>query len=87
MKTKKVNDALAKMVDLLRNKDDLVEVVEEGFYTNHQISEAMPGVSFEHVRKMMKAKIRAGQVEIKKFRIKTGSKVYAVPHYRVIGSK
>lgn len=85
MKPKKINPALAKMVSMLRNRDELLEEVEEGFYTIHQISEAMPGVSFEHVRKMMKGKTRAGQVEIKKFRIKTGSKIYAVPHYRVIG--
>tara|TARA_B100001123_G_C15083587_1_gene936714 strand:+ start:459 stop:644 length:186 start_codon:yes stop_codon:yes gene_type:complete len=50
--------------------------------TTTQIADEM-GTSVSHASNKIRIAVRAGGVEMRKFLIDTGSKIYPVPHYRM----
>jgi hypothetical protein len=59
-----------------------VDTVPDGWMTTEQWAAAW-GLSRPHAGSLLKQGTAAGTVELRRFRIETGSKVYPVPHYRV----
>lgn len=59
------------------------DVVPIGFSTIEQISEET-GKSITTTRHDMKAAIKSGAVEVKKFLVAVGNKTYPTNHYRIV---
>lgn len=59
------------------------DVVPAGFSTIEQIAEET-GKSITTSRQQMKAAIKAGVVESKKFLVSVGHKTYPTTHYRIL---
>lgn len=66
-----------------RSATETVDLVPPGWRTTRQWAE-LEGMSRSEAGRMIKHLVESGQWEARKFRIKTGSKVYPVPHSRPI---
>lgn len=60
-----------------------VEEVPSGWMSMREVSKLM-GYSESHTRKAIHKAVEAGSWERKSFRIRTGARIYPVPHYRQI---
>lgn len=70
---------LAELVRAL--EDGGIEPVPAGWQTAREIAEES-GKSIARVSEVLRDAVERGLVEVKAFRIRTGGKVYPVPHYR-----
>lgn len=59
-----------------------VDEVPAGWKTTAQIADE-GGWALSTARKIVLETLRAGRAEHRTFRIRTGTRVYAVPHYRL----
>lgn len=59
-----------------------VQAVPDEWKTSIRIAEET-GMSETHTRRIISKAMREGRVEMRKFRIQTGSRLYAAPHYRI----
>lgn len=74
-----MSNLLADLAEALRNGG--IDTVPEGWQTAQQYA-AEARLSLQRCHAILQQGINAGMVETKKFRIKTGERVYPVPHYR-----
>lgn len=72
---------LAKLADAL--VDNSAEAVPHDWKTIKAIAREC-GRSPKRTQELVQAGIEAGLIEVRKFRIRTGGKVYPVPHYREV---
>lgn len=72
-------DLLKNLVEALANGG--IEEVPAGWQTAQQIA-SESGKSISRTGEVLRAAVWAGLVEVRPFRIRTGGKVYPVPHYR-----
>ncbi len=72
----------ALLAALMESNGSKPEKVEPGFMTVCDWA-AKINKSESHTCLLLKKSVKAGRVEIKTFRILTGSRVYPVPHYRL----
>ena len=72
---------LAELAEALANGG--VEQVPVGWQTAQQLADDS-GKSLPRTSEILRAGVRAGMVEVRTFRIRSGSKVYPVPHYRKV---
>jgi len=70
---------LAELVRAL--EDGGIEEVPAGWRTARDIAEES-GKSLARASEILRDAVERGLVEVKVFRIRTGGKVYPVPHYR-----
>ena len=63
--------------------DKAAEAVPEGWQTMAQLSAAC-GKSIPRTSEVIRRAVAAGLVEVRAFRIKSGGKIYPVPHYREV---
>lgn len=70
---------LAELAEALASNG--IEPVPDGWQTCKQIA-VEEGRSLARTNEILRRGVDAGLVEVRTFRIKAGSKVYPVPHYR-----
>lgn len=58
----------------------------EGFLTAQQIADET-GITYSHVRRLIRENVKQGTIEVRKFRIEAGDRLYPVKHYRPIKGK
>ena len=59
------------------------ETPDEGFYTTVELSEKL-GLALPTTRGQILRLMRAGKVEVRKFRRRSGTRVMRISHYRII---
>lgn len=70
--------------DLVRAlADGGIEPVPDGWHTMAELAREA-GKSIPRASEVIRRGIAAGLVEVRTFRIRSGSKVYPVPHYREV---
>lgn len=72
---------LARLAQALDDK--AIEEVPDGWLTARQICER-EAKSTARVLEVLRRAAAAGLVEVREFRIRTGGRVYPVPHYREV---
>jgi hypothetical protein len=72
---------LAELSAALAN--DGVETVPPDWKSAREIGDQC-GYATSQTQRILSDAVRTGRLEMRKFRIRSGSRVYPVPHYRVI---
>lgn len=70
---------LADLVEALANGG--VEAVPDGWQTTRQIA-SESGKSTARTAEILREALAAGLIEVRNFRIRSGGRVYPIPHYR-----
>jgi hypothetical protein len=76
-----MDNLLAKLARAL--DDSGIEPVPHGWHTIAELAREA-GKSIPRTSEVIRRAIAAGLVEVRTFRIRSGSKVYPVPHYREV---
>lgn len=72
-------DLLKHLIQALANGG--IDKVPAGWQTAQQIANES-GKSLSRVKEVLRAAMRDDLIEIRSFRVRTGGRVYPVPHYR-----
>lgn len=72
-------DLLKHLIEALANGG--IDKVPAGWQTAQQIA-SQSGKGLSRTKEVLREAVRADLVEARSFRIRTGGKVYPVPHYR-----
>jgi len=77
-----INQAAARLLEALKAQSEKqVEVVPKGWFTSSQLAKQV-GVTTNTMNKNLKGLVQAGLYETKSFKIKSGSRIFGIPHYR-----
>jgi predicted signal transduction protein with EAL and GGDEF domain len=82
MATTKLNKKSSWAEALAGYSNFILQTVPDDWKTSIRIAEET-GLSETHTRRIISKAMREGRVEMRKFRIQTGSRLYAAPHYRI----
>jgi len=82
-----LKDAANRLLDALKAESyKSVEVVPKGWFTSAQLASQL-GIKTNWMNSNLRILIEAGKYESKLFRIKSGSRIFPIPHYREVVSR
>jgi hypothetical protein len=78
----KINEVARMLADeLASQREKQTEKPPRGFFTVREIA-SQSGRSRPRVGEIVRTMVSQGKLEVRNFRIKTGARIYPVPHYR-----
>jgi len=81
-----VNAANRLLEAMARRRSETVEVVPKGWFTSQQLAKQV-GVTTNTMNKNLRGLVASGVYECKSFKIKSGSRIFGIPHYKEAASK
>jgi len=77
-----LKDAANRVLSALRaQSESKVEVVPKGWFTSVQLASQV-GVTQNTMNRNLRLLVNAGKYESKLFKIKSGSRIFGIPHYK-----